>query len=284
MAFVVEGASGIMIPEGVPTFPVMRCIQPPWNPNMQDPEVFQNLIKNIKENGFVDMPQLWPLTDPEMREQYLDPEIHDDGPYWLIPGGSHRWEVAVTLGMEEWPGIEVEHWSEDMMKFQNMRLNVLKGEVDPEKFMGLWKDLKESGYSEKVLKAQMGLVKDKEFKRLVKDTTDNLPPDVQKKVQKAVDRGDVNDLDDLQRVLNELFSKHGDTLPFNYMTFSFGGKTHLWVKMDRPVMQAVEAVKQRAYDESLDINRVFKGILKDGLTLDDAFVQAEQEADEEIEF
>lgn len=284
MAFIKEAASGILIPEGVPTYPVMRCITPPWNPNQQDPEVFQSLVKNIKENGFVDMPQLWPLTEPEDREEYLDPEIHDDGPYWLVPGGAHRWEAAVTLGMEEWPAIEVEHWTEDMMKFQNMRLNVLKGEIDPEKFMGLWRDLKQKGYSEKVLKAQMGLVKEREFKRLVKDTTDNLPPEMKKKVDRAVEDGDINDLDDLQRVLNELFSKHGDTLPFSYMTYTFGGKTHLWVKMDRDVMKAVEDLKQRVYDASLDINRVFKGILKDGLALEDAFQQAEEEADEEIDF
>ena len=282
MAFVKEEQSGVLIPAGVPTFPVDRIIPPPWNPNKQDPDVFQNLVENIQENGFVDIPQLWPLNTPELREEYLDPEVHDDGPYWLIPGGSHRWEAAKVLGMAVIPGIEVEHWSEDMMKFQNMRLNMLKGQIDPVKFQKLYREMMEKGYKEEVLKVQMGLVKEREFKRLVKETKERLPKEMQKRLEKVED--DLHDIDDLSRVLNELFSKHGDTLDYNYMTFTFGGKTHLWIRMDKPVMEAVQRLTQTCYDEGIDINRVFAKLLKDELPLQDALAEARVETDEDVDF
>ena len=62
-------------------------------------------------------------------------------------------------------------------------------------------------------------------------------------------------VDDLSRILNEMFSRYGDTLKHNYMVFQYGGKTHLWVMMNdklkkKLIDQVTEEIKSGNYDMS----------------------------------
>lgn len=267
----VDQRSGVRMPAGVLRFPIDRCHIAPWNPNKQDPATFKNLVESIREDGFIDIPQLAPINTQEMRDEYCD-GFCEDQPCWLIVGGAHRKDAGKMLDMGEIPGILIEGWSSDYIKFKNMRLNALKGRIDPDRFNALYEEMKQKGYEDDMLKYQFGLVQKNAMKKLIKQATKHLPTDVKKMVEDA--EGEIESVDDLGRVLKELFSKHGDTLPFSYLVFEFGKKTNYWVRMERPVKEAVDRIAQVCIERKLDINRVLEGLFMDRAGLDAALGSA----------
>lgn len=256
----VDPRSGVRMPAGVLRFPIDRLITAPWNPNQQDPATFKNLVDSIREHGFLDIPQVAPLDTPELRAEHLDAS-HDSGEYWLIIGGAHRKDAGKMLDMECLPAILISGWSSDMVKFQNMRLNSLKGRVDPERFFKLYTELKAKGYGDDMLKHQMGLVQRNALKKLIKGVKRELP----KEMAQALDDEDVQNPDDLARVLKELFSKYGDTLPLSLMVFTFGGKTHLWYEMNRARKDAVDALREYCTTERINLNDALGVVFEDAL-------------------
>jgi hypothetical protein len=241
---------------------VDRLVPAPWNPNKQSERVFNNLVRNIQETGFKEAVEVVPLDDAhaEMREKYLTKEQAESGDlYYLIVGGHHRWEAAKVLDMEVIPVVRKPEFDEDTVKFQNVRMNMLRGKIDAQKFTDLYDEMADK-YGEELAKEQMALVDEKEFKNLYKNIRDELPEEMQKKLDEAAN--EIQNVDDLSRLLNELFSKHGDTLEHSYMVFDFGGKTHLWVQMDRETKKQVESIKSFCYDHKLDINLVMQALLK----------------------
>jgi hypothetical protein len=255
----------IQLPAGVPTWDTAYLVPAPWNPNKQTDRTFKNLVDAIREVGFLEPVVTAPIP-AENAAEYLSPEQIKEGikKFRLIVGGKHRWDAATVLDMPRVPVVETD-FSEDMVKLQNVRLNALKGKMDPEKFQKLYMEMLDKGYEEELLKTQMGLVEEKAFKGLVSDIKKDLPPEMRSQVEKAEAAGNLGSVDDLQRVLNELFSAHGDTLPANYMVFEYGGKTVVWVQMDRPALEAVRAITDFCYTRKLDINRALAHLLKDGL-------------------
>lgn len=274
-AWFVDERSGVRMPDGLMRVPVDRCIIAPWNPNKQDPATFKTLVDAIREDGFIDIPQVAPLTAAEDRAEYLDASC-DEGDYWLIIGGAHRKDAAKMLDMAVWPVIEIAGWSADVIKMRNMRLNTLKGKIDPERFLKLHDELKAKGYGDDLLKHQMGLVQRNAMKKLIRAATKDLPTDVKRMVEERAD--EIETVDDLGRVLKELLSKHGDTLPWGYMVFEFGKKTNYWVRMDRQVKEAVDRLATACLTCELDINRVFAALLTDKDTVDAAFALARTQA------
>jgi len=272
-----ESASGVWIPTGSLMFPIERLITASWNPNEQSDKVFKGLVQSIQDDGFLEPVQVAPIT-AAMRATYLN-ESHDNGEYWLIVGGAHRKDAAVMLGMAEVPVIVKVDWDEDMVKLRNMRLNMLKGRIRPEKFVKLFEEMKGKGYQEEALKAQMGLVEEKAFKHLIKGVKENLP----KSLADQVDDEEVKNTDDLARVLNELFSKHGDTLPFGYMVFDFSGKTNYWIPMTRETKTAMDLASSQCFVEKLDFNSVLTKLLQDKSAVQKAFDAAKAEADVEMD-
>jgi siroheme synthase (precorrin-2 oxidase/ferrochelatase) len=67
------------------------------------------------------------------------------------------------------------------------------------------------------------------LRMLLNDARAALPPELRKEFDKAKD--EIKTVDDLTRVLNRLFTKYGETLPYHYMIIDFGGKESIWVRM-----------------------------------------------------
>ena len=139
-----------------------------WNPNTQTESVFNALTENIQEIG---------MTEPVM----VKPE--EDGTY-LIVSGHHRWEACKVLGMEEIPAYVMDDFDEDAAKFQTVRMNMLKGKLDPVKFTKLFDQMADK-YGKDLTKQMMALVDEKAFQNLYVNVKKELPKELQDKMGKA---------------------------------------------------------------------------------------------------
>ena len=212
-----------------------------WNPNKQDEKTFNALVENIQELGMVEPI----LVSPKGSGEYE------------IVSGTHRYEACKLLGYTEIPCI-VKDLDADMVKFQNVRMNVLKGKLDPVKFTKLFNEMADK-YGEEMTKQMMAFVDDNAFKAVYLDIKRELPKELQEKLEEAKD--EIKTVDDLSRVLNELFTKYGDTLDNDYMVFTYGGKTHLWVIMDDTVKKALVNVCESCHASGVSVNRFFARLL-----------------------
>ena len=218
-----------------------------WNPNVQKDAVFNALVANIQELGFVE-----PIM-VSVRAKEDDPSKK-----YMIISGEHRYEACKVLGFETIPAIVREDFDEDMEKFMTVRMNVLKGELDPIKFTKMFDNLAKK-YSDEMLKDLMGFVDENAFQNVYKDVKKGLPKKLRKKLDDTKD--EIQNVDDLSRVLNELFSKYGDTLDQNFMVFTYGGKVHLWVLMTNNLKKKiVDDIVPTLGSKSLDMS-VFMELL-----------------------
>lgn len=211
-------------------------LQPnPWNANVEDPDTFNQLVENIKLYGFTGAIEAAP---------------NEDGTY-TITGGEHRWKAARIAGLRELP-VSVVPWDEDMQKIQSIKLNILRGKLDPHKFTRLFLSL-EKKYGRDELRRLMGMgAKDAMFRQLMKDVKKSLPQSVQDQIEKRADK--IRNVEDLAAVVQSLYAQYGNTLEYNFVMFVFAGKTHLMVKMDKESFEAMKTVAARCAEEGRDIN------------------------------
>jgi ParB/RepB/Spo0J family partition protein len=226
-----------------------------WNPNRQKDEVFNATVSNIQEIGFVEPIMIAPLGNGRFR----------------IVSGHHRYEAMKILGETTVPAI-IKEFDEDMQKFQTVRMNMLRGKMDPVKFTKLFREMAEK-YGEELTKQAMGAVDPKVLKGLIIQVASELPAEMKERLENAKD--DIKTVDDLSRILNEMFSTYGDTLKNSFMVFSYGGKPHYWILMNKELKKIVDGMAKEAKTNDLDINDlILKRLLSGG---------ADEGADEEDE-
>lgn len=216
------------------------------NPNEQDERTFNALCESIEEEGWVEpMATVVPLPDG----------THE------IVGGHHRYDAALVLGYEEGPCwvLDPEKFDKDRRDWTMVKVNVLKGKLNPAKFTALYERMVKE-YGNETLQALMGFTSEDAFKALYKDVRRALPPQLAKALDEQA--GEIKTIDDLSLVLNRLFREHGDTLPSDFMVFTWGGKDVLWIRMDREGFQAAERLAKKAGDDEESAAALFKRMIE----------------------
>jgi hypothetical protein len=194
--------------------PVEQIIKNADNPNKMNNREFDLLVDNIQSKGATE--------DIEVRQ------IADD--MYRIIGGHHRFEACKYLGWAEVPCLinRDPEMDDEKEKFQMVRMNMIHGKLDPDKFLKMYEEM--SGkYSDDLLKDMFGFADDKEFQKLIKETGDALPKELQAAFKEA--SKEIKTIEDLAKVLNELLDSYGDTLEYGYMIFDFNGKQNVWLRM-----------------------------------------------------
>lgn len=186
----------------------------PLNPNSMSDQEFNLLYDNIERMG---------VTDPILVRPTAD------GRYRIV-GGHHRVEVAKLVGLDELPCTVITdpEFDDDQEAFQAVRHNMIRGSMSAEKFMKLYQSLS-TKYEDEVAAQMFGFTSEDDFKRMVKETGKTLPKEMQQAFKDATK--EIKTINDLALVLNKLFTAHGDTLPYGFMVFDFGGQEHIWVRM-----------------------------------------------------
>lgn len=241
-----------------------------YNPNKESAEKFNLLVESIDDIGFSENIQVHPVGEGEVRVEDGQKRWCGKSPPSLeIIGGEHRWHACMVAGMEnEWiPAVFFDDLEEEKLKAVTVRMNILKGEMDPQKFTALWDDLSQSGhYSDQALRDMMGIASRGEFEKFYKEVKKGLPPDMAKELDSM--RGEIRCIDDLSLLLNKLFRKYGSELDYSYMTFDFGGRQHTWVRMRKDTNKLLEQVKAMCREKKIDMNDVlvpgFKAALAGG--------------------
>ena len=233
-----------------------------WNANEEDEATFDALVDDVSETGFIDSLTVVPM---------------ENGTYRII-GGEHRWMAAKASGSSEVPCLILkgEKWrDEDLQKFVTVRMNVIRGKLNPEKFARLYEEMAEK-YGAEQLQKMFGFVDKRAFKKLVKGVTkaakQSLPKELHgEMVEKAKDAKTV---DDLSTIVQEMYQKYGDTVSKSYMIFTHGKQEHIYVQMDQKMRRAMDKVILYIETAGVDINDFMAPVVK--ACLKEAMAKLEQ--------
>lgn len=233
--------------------PVDDLVPNAWNPQDQNEATFMRLCDEISEVGFIDPCEVVAMEDGTFR----------------IIGGEHRWQAAKKVGLDEIPCVILQgkKWKdEDLQKFVTIRLNTIRGKVDPEKFMALYEEMA-GKYGAEPLQQLMGYADTKAFEKLVhgvkKGLKKSLPPEMVEEFEKAAK--DAKTAEDLEKIVQMLFAKYGDTVNLSFMIFTYGKQEHFYVQMNQKMRKAMNKVADYCKMTSTDINVFLEPIFKECL-------------------
>jgi len=218
-----------------------------WNVQVQDEATFTRLREEIRKVGFIDPIQVFPKTTGK----------------YVILGGEHRWKAAMAEGLDSVPVIVLtdKRWDdEDLRKLVSVRVNILKGKIDSEKFAKLYNGLANK-YGADALQAAFGFTNAKAFQSLLGSISKGLKG-LDKDTQKKFDENakEAKTVQELTSILNELFSKYGDTMDQNFIVFTHGKKQHIYVQMDHKLKATMEKVTEYCKLTKSDINEVMQPV------------------------
>jgi hypothetical protein len=218
----------------------------PDNPNEMQTKEFNMLYDNIERMGITD--PIFCVPHPTKKKMLR------------IIGGEHRWEVAKLLNFEEVPVTLVDDktFTEDEQKFQIVRHNIIHGEMSSKKFMQMYQNLSEE-YTQEVAAEMFGFTEEGEFLKLLDETKKGIPKEYHEEFDKA--KHDLKTIDDLAILLNKLFAQHGDTLPYGYMIFDFGGKDSVWLRLGKGSLTDFEKIGDACREAGRSMDHVMGQIL-----------------------
>ena len=216
------------------------------NPNKMKPREFDLLVDNINQTG---------LTDPVLVRQ-----IGTDR--YRIVGGHHRFDAATFLGFETVPCTVIDdpEFDDDAENFQLVRMNMIRGRMDPQAFFDLYQSVS-SKYSDIVLQDAFGFADESEFRRMVEQTAATIADPVMKEKFKEAAK-EVKTIDGLSRLLNELFTKYGDTVPYSFMVFDYGGQRSVWLQVSEKTIKALDVIGEVCREQARTMDDIVGSILQ----------------------
>ena len=212
------------------------ALQPnPENPNVQEPQVFNQLVESIQEDG-LDEPI---LVTPGPQE----------GAYTIV-AGEHRWKAAKLAGLAKVWCVVQDGWDGDAQALRLVRRNVLKGKLDPKKFTRLYQRLAKR-YDPAELQKKLGFSsRETAFRSLLRQMEEGLPLAAREEIRRRAEK--IQSVEDVAAVINSLYAKYGATLEYSFMIFVFGGKPHVVVRLKvaayRLLQDALSGCAERGED------------------------------------
>lgn len=230
-----------------------------WNPNEQNDEVFNMLCEEISDSGF-DQPIIVTTAEDEDDEEYV------------VVDGEHRLMAGRVVGMEEIPVIVHEDWDELDAKTKTVKRNMLKGELNREKFTELVDDVHNEFTGEEDTLARLMGMKD------VNELEENYVGELRNEEPGGEDMDDfvddvMNDeveeemdtVDNLSSLLNHIMDEYGDTSSDGYIWFMFKSTRQLMVNLDKELLSLVEDAVDELKEEDEDMRDLLKEFFEEQL-------------------
>src|SRR5438552_2142849 len=188
----------------------------PENPNEMTKKELELLKKSIQEVGFIDPPQVIQM---------------DSGKFFVV-GGEHRARAAMDLQYKTIPVdvLQGDKWQDqDLIKFVTVRMNVLHGKMNPEKFLKIYNQVVNK-YGKEEVAQYMGYTSQDGIKNLIgvmaKGMKESLSPEMAEEFEQEAKQAKT--VADLNNIVQKLMSEYGDTLKYSFMILSWGGRLHTY--------------------------------------------------------
>ena len=233
--------------------PMDMIVPNTYNPNEMDDASFSLLEDNVERIGFVDPIVVVPGEDGN----------------FLIVDGAHRFEQRKISGEKEIPCIVVspEIFDEKTLMLQTVRLNKIRGALNPTKFNALVDQLvnkHEVPFDD--LMDELGFADESEFETLIDQGRQQIPKEARKEYDKAVKR--ISSVENLAKLIERLWLKYANTTPANFMILEFGGKRHLWLMMRAEFLAIATDLFRECMSRGYTVDSLLETVLLDS-SLDD---------------
>lgn len=240
------------------------------NPNKMKAREFDLLCDNLEQTGITDPILVRPLdldafqavVEEVAHPSEIEAIVAANGLKFRIVGGHHRYDAAVYLGFDTVPCTVIMDpaFDDEAETFQLVRMNMIRGRLDPQSFFDLYNQMSEK-YADDVLQDAFGFAEEAEFRKLIEQTAKQLPDkSMQQKFKEAAK--EIKTIDGLAKLLNEMFTKFGETLPFGYMVMDYGGHDSIWVQIDKKTMDACRLVGTMCIEQRRTMDDILGGVVK----------------------
>lgn len=226
--------------------PMADIICNDYNPNELTADEFEMLIENIEGVDFIVPLLVVPIEGGKFR----------------IIDGEHRFDVLKLREAVVAPCVVADpgRIPELEQKFQTVRMNVIRGKPNKAKLSKLVEDIiAEADMEAEDVAYRMGFGDYDEFLVLVESVRESLPDEAKADFDKA--KGEIKTVEDLNLLINRLFAKYGETLPYNFMIIDFGGKKHLWVRMSAAEHKRIVGKARSAMAKGVTFDSVVAHVL-----------------------
>jgi hypothetical protein len=212
------------------------------NPNKMSARAFDLLVDNVQKTGLTEAVVVRPV-----------------GERYRIVSGHHRFKAAQYLGFDTVPVVIITDpdFDDEAEMFQLVRMNAIKGKLDGQAFIDLYGKVA-GKYGDELLQDMFGFADDAEFKKLITATAKSLPKELKDKFLEAAK--EIKTIDGLAKLLNDLFTKYGDTVPYGYMIVDHGGQRHIWLRMEKKTFDSLQLIGELCIETSRSIDDVL-GVL-----------------------
>jgi uncharacterized protein YegJ (DUF2314 family) len=216
----------------------------PDNPNVMGARAFDLLVDNIQKTGLTEAIVVRPVGDR-----------------YRIVSGHHRYKAAQYLGFETVPTVIITDpdFDDEAETFQLVRMNAIKGKLDPQAFIDLYGKVA-GKYGDEVLQDLFGFADEAEFKKLITATAKGLPKDLKDKFLEAAK--EIKTVDGLAKLLNSLFTKYGDTVPYSYMVFDHGAQKHMWIRIEKKTFDALQLIGDLCIETSRSMDDILGEVIR----------------------
>lgn len=233
--------------------PVSRLKPVAWNANKMAQPDHDRLGQEMLQTDPIEVLQVIP--------------DRSDGCYWIL-GGEHRWRAAQATGIEELPCIvlDTEKWTdEDTQQLVAWKINYLRGKPDPDKFLALQKRIAEKFGPERV-QGLLAIRDTRLYKKLLegvkKSVAKSLPPAMKDQASRL---DAATSVQDIQRIVQDIFHKHGNTADKGYMVFTHAGQPHVYVPMSPELNTVVRKLVKQAKDSEENFGELLLRLLQPGV-------------------
>lgn len=214
------------------------------NPNVMGKRAFDLLVDNMQSQGCTENVVVRPVDDR-----------------YRIVSGHHRVKAARYLGWETVPCAIIldPAFDEEKETFQLVRMNMIKGKLDPQLFYEQYQKVA-GKYGDDLIQDMFGFADDNEFKRLITQTAKSLPDELKEKFKEAAKQ--VKTIDQLAAVLNHLFATYGDTVPYAFMVFDHGNQKNFWIRIEKKTFTALSLIGDLCCEMSITMDDVLGALIQ----------------------
>ena len=68
---------------------------------------------------------------------------------------------------------------------------------------------------------------------------------------------------DLDKIIQRMMSENGDTAPYSFLVFTWGGKEHIYVAMSEKTREAMKRIVKASRSNKIDINEIIEDAITD---------------------